>query len=96
VVASVALAERISRTPAHNLTGFSIKLKALAWGWEDDVEDHQIEQLHALARGWQGAHDGFGHGGGQPFAAASATRAVRLPGALSWSTVIAPLRSTSR
>jgi hypothetical protein len=49
VVASVALAEQIGRTPAHEVAGFAIKLEALAWEWEDDLEEHQLRRLAALA-----------------------------------------------
>ena len=50
VVASVALAERIGRTSAQDAAGFAVKLRALAWEWDDDLEDHQLRRLHALAR----------------------------------------------
>jgi len=49
VVASVALAERIGRTPAQDVVGFSIKLRALACEWEDDLENHQLRRLRELA-----------------------------------------------
>ena len=49
VVASVALAERIGRTPALDVVGFSIKLGALACEWEDDLEEHQLRRLRELA-----------------------------------------------
>ena len=49
VVASVALAERIGRTPANDIVGFSIKLRALACEWHDDPEDHQHRRLRELA-----------------------------------------------
>ena len=49
VVASVALAERIGRTPAHDVVGFSIKLRSLACEWEDDLEDNQLQRLRDLA-----------------------------------------------
>ena len=50
VVASVALADRIGRTPAHDAAGFAVKLRALTCEWEDDLEDHQLRRLQALAR----------------------------------------------
>jgi hypothetical protein len=50
VVESVALAERIGRTPAHDVAGFAVKLLALCCEWDDDLEDHQLRRLHALAR----------------------------------------------
>jgi trans-2-enoyl-CoA reductase len=49
VVASVALAERIGRTPAHDVVGFSIKLRAICCEWEHDLEDHQLRRLRELA-----------------------------------------------
>ena len=50
VVASIALAERIGRTPAHDVAGSAIKLRALAWEWDDDLDEHQLRRLRALAR----------------------------------------------
>ena len=47
---SVALAERIGRMPAHDVAGFAVKLRALAWAWDDDLDDHQLRRLRALAR----------------------------------------------
>lgn len=49
LVEAVALAERIGRTPAHDVAGFAIKLRALACEWDDDLEVHQLQRLHALA-----------------------------------------------
>jgi hypothetical protein len=49
VVASVALAEEIGRTPAHDVAGFAIKLRALVCEWDDDLEEHQLRRLAALA-----------------------------------------------
>ena len=49
VVASVALAERIGRTPAPDVIGFSIKLRSLACQWEDDLEENQLQRLRDLA-----------------------------------------------
>ena len=55
VVASVALAESIRRTPAHDIGGFAIKLRALACEWEDDLEEHQLQRLRELSREMQRA-----------------------------------------
>ena len=49
VVESVALAERIGRTSAHDAAGLAVKLRALAWEWDDDLEDHQLRRLYSLA-----------------------------------------------
>jgi len=49
VMASVALAEHIGRTPAQDVIGFAVKLRALASEWEDDLEDHQLRRLRELA-----------------------------------------------
>ena len=49
VVESVALAERIGRTPAHGAAGFGVRLRAICCEWEDDLEEHQLRRLRALA-----------------------------------------------
>lgn len=47
--ASISLARNISRTPAGDLTGFAVKMEALAWELHDDLEEHQLERLQNLA-----------------------------------------------
>ena len=58
VAESAALAERIGRMPAQDVVGFSIKLRALACEWEDDLEHHQLRRLRALAHEMQRAGQG--------------------------------------
>ena len=47
---SVALAGRIGRMPAHDMAGAAVKLRALAWEWDDDLDDCQLRRLRVLAR----------------------------------------------